>query len=89
MSLVLRVHHFWRRSVDVINYCLKGFKYRFESLSVEKKPNELSKAFSTLFHSNNDLDVIQILQAVFPIFRIIVSCPFVSECPLTCMYATT
>lgn len=51
----------------------KGFNYRFESLNVAKEPNELNKAFSTLFHATNAIQFIQILQAFFPVFRIIVS----------------
>lgn len=50
-----------------------GFDYHFDALSVEKKPNELNQAFTTLFHANRSIALLDILQAYLPFLRYLVS----------------
>lgn len=57
-----------------------GFDYRFDALSVDEEPNELNKAFGTLFHADNNFSFFQIMQAFIPAMRIFVREAF-------CLYA--
>ncbi|TDL20680.1 cytochrome P450 [Rickenella mellea] len=58
-----------RTTLDVIG--LAGFNYKFHALTVDQEPNELNKAFSTLFHAEGVIRILPFLQAFFPIFRLI------------------
>lgn len=51
-----------RMTLDVIG--LAGFNYKFESLSVEEKPDELHRAFDTLFRASG-ISLVQILLLSF------------------------
>lgn len=51
-----------------LDYTL-GFDYHFDALSVDEEPNELSQAFTTLFHANRSIAFLDILQAYFPILH--------------------
>lgn len=73
MLLGLQVLCFLQGALLRADYFMKGFNYRFESLNVAEEPNELNKAFSTLFHATNAIQFIQILQGFIPVFRMIVS----------------
>jgi len=53
--------------MDIIG--LAGFNYRFDALNSHEKPNELNKAFSTMFGAGQAVTVLAILQNWFPIFR--------------------
>lgn len=72
-----------RATLDVIG--LAGFNYKFNALNEHGEVNELNKAFSTLFHADGRFHVLQLLQAFFPIFRIVVSLS-VLECLFPLMY---
>ncbi|THV01377.1 cytochrome P450 [Dendrothele bispora CBS 962.96] len=58
-----------RMTLDVIG--LAGFNYKFDALSGEI--NELNKAFNTVFSATNRIDYWGILQALFPVLRILPS----------------
>ncbi|KAI5114814.1 hypothetical protein M0805_003545, partial [Coniferiporia weirii] len=58
-----------RTTLDIIG--LAGFDYEFNSLNVDQEPNEVNKDFSTLVDTTGAFNTIQILQAIFPVFRII------------------
>ncbi|KAI5116592.1 hypothetical protein M0805_005187 [Coniferiporia weirii] len=47
------------------------FDYEFNALNVDQEPNEVNKDFSTLVDTTGAFNTIQILQAIFPVFRII------------------
>ncbi|KAH9919442.1 cytochrome P450 [Epithele typhae] len=56
-----------RMTLDVIG--LAGFNYKFDSLNPrDGEPNELSKAFSTIF-SPSGVTMLQILRFIFPVLR--------------------
>ncbi|KAI5114648.1 hypothetical protein M0805_008456, partial [Coniferiporia weirii] len=58
-----------RATLDVIG--LAGFGYKFDALNIDQEPNELNKAFSTLFNMNVKFSIIDTLRIIFPVFRII------------------
>ncbi|KAI5118119.1 hypothetical protein M0805_008028 [Coniferiporia weirii] len=58
-----------RTTLDIIG--LAGFGYKFDALNVNQEPNELNKAFSTLFNATGAFSYLQILQSLFPVFRVI------------------
>ncbi|KAJ7144946.1 cytochrome P450 [Mycena crocata] len=57
-----------RATLDIIG--LAGFNYNFNTLASEDQ-SELGKAFSALFHAGTKINPLRILQAWFPIFRVI------------------
>ena len=50
-----------------------GFNYNFDALNANKKPNELNEAFATMFSTGQRPTILHILQAQFPLLRILVS----------------
>ncbi|THH09705.1 hypothetical protein EW145_g1826 [Phellinidium pouzarii] len=58
-----------RTTLDIIG--LAGFDYKFDALNVNQEPNELNKAFATLLNATGMRSPIRLLQAFFPIFRLI------------------
>jgi hypothetical protein len=61
----------------VVVHCLalrssSGFNYRFDALNPHENKNELNDAFATMFRAGENLTLLPILQAWFPIFRAIV-----------------
>lgn len=54
------------------NETLAGFNYQFEALNIEKGPNPLNKALSTIFNADGSLGFFRILQAMIPILTYIV-----------------
>ncbi|KAJ6630229.1 cytochrome P450 [Mycena sp. CBHHK59/15] len=61
-----------KATLDIIG--LAGFNYKFNALTTDsdENPNELAKAFSTIFVAASRMDSIRILQAWIPFFRFIV-----------------
>ncbi|KAJ6533502.1 cytochrome P450 [Mycena capillaripes] len=57
-----------RATLDIIG--LAGFNYSFDSLSAER-PAELATAFAAIMHAAATLSAMDMLQALFPILRII------------------
>ncbi|KAJ6549830.1 cytochrome P450, partial [Mycena capillaripes] len=57
-----------RATLDIIG--LAGFNYSFDSLSAER-PTELATAFAAIMHAAATLSAMEMLQAFFPIFRVI------------------
>jgi len=49
-----------------------GFNYHFDALNLDENKNELNDAFATMFRAGENLTLLPILQAWFPIFRAIV-----------------
>ncbi|KAN0097939.1 Cytochrome P450 [Tylopilus felleus] len=60
-----------RMTLDVIG--LAGFNYNFDALNANEKPNELNEAFATVIAANQGAKMLPLLQARFPILRIIPS----------------
>jgi len=58
-----------RLTLDVIG--LAGFNYKFESLNVEGKPNELNQAFGTIFRTSGGNGILFMLLTFFPMFRVL------------------
>jgi len=58
-----------KATLDVIG--LAGFNYNFDSLNTEGKPNELHKAFETMFRSLTGFSFLPLLKAYLPLLRII------------------
>ncbi|KAH9951981.1 cytochrome P450 [Amylocystis lapponica] len=57
-------------TLDVIG--MAGFNYDFDALNPDGKPNELSRAFSTMFSSRiGGIPILNLLQGYFPILRLI------------------
>ncbi|KAJ7765808.1 cytochrome P450 [Mycena metata] len=57
-----------KATLDIIG--LAGFNYNFNSLASENQ-SELAAAFSTIFRAGTTITPIRILQARFPVFRVI------------------
>jgi cytochrome P450 len=57
-----------RTTLDIIG--LAGFNYKFDTLNVDGKPNELNEAFSTVFRSTDQIRLSDVLKSMFPFFRI-------------------
>jgi len=57
-----------RTALDVVG--LAGFHYKFDSLDMDRKPNELHEAFSTAFRSAEQLNIFAVLKAWFPLLRV-------------------
>lgn len=51
---------------------LGGFNYKFDSLNPDAKPNELNKAFTTLFHAGTEGGIYSFLREGVALLRIIV-----------------
>jgi hypothetical protein len=49
----------------------QGFDYQFNALNPDEKPNELNDAFATMFPTGQGLSPLPVLEAWFPILRII------------------
>jgi cytochrome P450 len=60
-----------KMTLDVIG--LAGFNYEFNALNPDEKPNELNSAFTTMFQAGQQVSLLPILQAWFPIFRAVPS----------------
>ncbi|KAG8215243.1 cytochrome P450 [Butyriboletus roseoflavus] len=60
-----------RMTLDVIG--LAGFNYEFDALNANEKPNELNTAFATMVAAGQRLSILPILQAWFPLFRLLPS----------------
>ncbi|KAG6375161.1 cytochrome P450 [Boletus reticuloceps] len=60
-----------RMTLDAIG--LAGFNYNFDALNANEKPNELNEAFNTVNEVMQKLTTLSILQAWFPLFRILPS----------------
>jgi len=60
-----------KMTLDVIGQA--GFNYRFDALNPHENKNELNDAFATMFRAGENLTLLPILQAWFPIFRAIPS----------------
>ncbi|KAF8451154.1 cytochrome P450 [Boletus edulis BED1] len=60
-----------RMALDVIG--LAGFNYNFDALNANEKPNELNEAFATVNEVMQKLTTLSILEARFPLFRILPS----------------
>ena len=56
-----------RAALDIIG--LAGFGYQFNALSDTDKPNELNKAFDTLFRAHTEITPMLMLQIFVPISR--------------------
>ncbi|KAJ8691551.1 hypothetical protein PTI98_011113 [Pleurotus ostreatus] len=54
-------------TLDVIG--LAGFNYTFDALNENATPNELSQAFSTIFHSGTNNRTVMVLRVISPVFR--------------------
>ncbi|KAF8131022.1 cytochrome P450 [Boletus edulis] len=60
-----------RMTLDAIG--LAGFNYNFDALNANEKPNELNEAFNTVNEVMQKMTTLSILQAWFPLFRILPS----------------
>ncbi|KAG9318254.1 cytochrome P450 [Chiua virens] len=58
-----------RMALDVIG--LAGFNYNFDALNANEKPNELNEAFATMTAAGQGLSILPVLQARFPLLRLI------------------
>jgi len=50
-----------------------GFNYKFDALNPEGEINELNRAFNLIFGDGNRFDFWGLLQAFFPVLRVLVS----------------
>ncbi|KAK7438395.1 hypothetical protein VKT23_018009 [Stygiomarasmius scandens] len=60
-----------RMTLDVIG--LAGFNYKFDALNPEGEINELNRAFNLIFGDGNRFDFWGLLQAFFPVLRVLPS----------------
>jgi len=58
-----------KTTLDIIG--LAGFNYKFGALDVDERPNELNKAFATMFRAGTQGGILQFLLTWIPILRFI------------------